>query len=235
MTDLTILYLSNSLLPEKWTEFHKKALLETAGQHQIISMTRVPVDFGINVLQTEPQTKSNIFWQMLKGSHIAKTKYIAVAEDDTLYPPGHFDFYRPDDDVAAFNQHRWSAYTWGKPTYSLKNFIRTNATYIGTRELTIKALEERFKKYPPDTENMPAGMSGEIGMKKAEQEIGVTVQKSVDIKSELPVVQFDHDFFTVFDANKETIDRRHNKKLGTIQAYDIPHWGKVEDLVNKFI
>jgi hypothetical protein len=235
MKDLTIIFLTNNRLPEKWVEYHKQILLEAIGDYPLITISRKPMDFGINILQTEPPSKSNIFWQMLKGAKLATTEYVAIAEDDTLYPPGHFNMFRPDKDTVAFNQHRWSLYTWGTPVYSLKNFIRTNATFIGPRDLVIKALEERFAKFPNDMGNMPIFMGGEIGMKKAEKALGVTIQKAVEFKTDFPVIQFDHDYFTVFDKEKETIERRHKKKLGVIQAYDIPYWGKAEELVRKFI
>jgi hypothetical protein len=122
---------------------------------------------GINIIQTEPESSSNIYWQLLKGAKLATTKYIAVAEDDTLYSKEHFAF-RPPDNCFAYNLTRWTTYTWGEPIYSLKNFIKTNAVLIAPRESVIEALEERFAKYPHDMENIPLGMCGEIGFYEKE-------------------------------------------------------------------
>lgn len=227
MGDITILYLTNNRLPEPWVKFHSEKLLEAVGLNPVISFSREPVNIGQNLLQDQPPSKANIFWQMLRGAKLATTEYIAVAEDDTLYPIGHFDECRGD---VVFNQHRWSLYTWN-PVYSLKNFLRTNATFIGKTSLVIEALERRFKKYPMGSE-MPYWMGGEIGV--AEKHLDLPQYRVHEFKSINPVVQLDHDYFTVFEE-KETVERRHNKKLGTIQAFDIPYWGSAELLTNLFI
>jgi hypothetical protein len=58
--------------------------------------------------------------------------------------------------------------------------------------------------------------------------------KVTEWKSTAPVVQADHDFFTVHDASKESIERRHRKKHGVIQALEIPIWGKSKELQKYF-
>lgn len=229
MEDITVVYLTNNKLPQKWVDFHHKTLLEAVGTHPLLTFSQKPTNIGENYIQDHPTSKANIFWQMLRAAKIATTQYIAIAEDDTLYPPGYFDEKRGN---VLFNQHRWSLYTWN-PVYNLKNYIRTNATFIGNRELVIEALEERFAKYPMGSD-MPAAMSAEIGMKNCEIDLGVTVRQAKEYKGESPVVQLDHDYFTAFNTEKETIERRHRKSLGAIQAYDIPVWGKASDLTNLF-
>jgi hypothetical protein len=77
-------------------------------------------------------------------------------------------------------------------------------------------------------------MGGEIGMRKAEENLGVTVQKIVDFKSTYPLVQMDHKNYTVFRVDKETFERRKRKKPGIIQAYDIPYWGPASNLTKYF-
>src|SRR3990167_7580897 len=92
MNDLTIIFLTNNELPESWTAYHKKVLLDAVGKVPLITISRKPLDFGINILQTEPKSPSNVYWQLLRGAKLAMTKYIAVAEDDTLYCSEHFSF-----------------------------------------------------------------------------------------------------------------------------------------------
>lgn len=230
MVDLTIIFLTNNKVPKKWAEYHWQKLKEAAGEYPIITISRVPMS-GLNIIQNEPESSSNIYWQLLKGAKLAETEYIAVAEDDTLYPREHFTRFRPIDAV-AYNFTRWTLYTWGEPIYSLKNFIRTNAVMIAPRQLVIDALEERFEKYPHDMKDIPLGMCGEIGY--YENQLGVAPRKAIEFKTIEPVVQFDHDYFTG-DNSEQGLKRRHTKILGTIRAYDIPVWGKAKDLVKKFI
>lgn len=227
---LTILFLTANRLPKKWSEFHKQKLLESAGDYPIISLSRKETGVGLWVPQTEPISKANIFWQMLKGSKVADTEYIAIAEDDCLYSKEHFD-YRPV--TFGYNMNRWSLYTWGDPIYHMKYFLKTNATFIGKREDTIKALEERFSKYPLDYTPMPVAMSGEIGS-GIESVLGITPVRAQEFKTPDPCVQLDHDFFTVFNPRRESVEKRHRKKLADIRAYDIPVWGHAKKLVEQF-
>jgi HJR/Mrr/RecB family endonuclease len=65
-------------------------LKEAVYNNPVISISREPMDFGTNLIQEETKDKSNIFRQVLRGAKLAQTEYIAIAEDDTLYPPEHF-------------------------------------------------------------------------------------------------------------------------------------------------
>jgi hypothetical protein len=228
MTDITIIFLTNSRLPKKWVKFHREKLLEAIGDTHIISLSREPLDLGENILQDQPPSKSNIFYQMLRGMRLVKTPYIAIAEDDCLYPREHFEF-RPD--TFAYNYNRWSLYSWN-PVYSLKNWIKTGAVMIAPTKLALEVLEERFAKYPRDTKNMPNGMCGELGVYEAK--LGLTPRKVIDFKTEIAVVQLDHDFFTINDPTKESIERRHTKELGYVRALSIPHWNEAKNLTDLF-
>lgn len=224
MPDLTILYLTASLIPEHFAAYQRKVLLEAAGDYPIISLSREPLDFGVkNILQIGPKCLDTIYREMLRGAKLAETPYVAVAEDDTLYPKEHFSFYRPEKDTFAYNQNRLALFTWGTPTYSWRN-RKTNATLIAPRELMIEALEDRFAKYP---EAIPENIVGELGRGMVERNLGVTLRNSIEVYSETSVIQVNH------DAGSDDRARRHRKKLGPIKAYDIPHWGRAEDIVKR--
>lgn len=239
MKDLTVLFLTVNKVPEKWAEYHRKILLEAIGDYPLITISRKPMDLGINLIQDEGQTHSNIYWQMLRGAKLATTPYIAVAEDDSLYSKDHFSSFRPPLDTFAYNMNRWSLYTWGAPIYSMKPTRKSNSTFIGPRELIIEALEERFKKFP---NGIPHQLCGELGFERIERNLGVTERKAVDFFSYTPVIQFNHYCGVWGNApgyDPKTIDdhikRLHKKTHGRIQAYDIPHWGRAEDLRKHFI
>ena len=229
MNDLSIIYLTNSRLPAKWVKFHREKLLEAVGDTQIISLSREPLDLGINLIQDKPESKPNIFYQMLRGVRLVKTPYIAIAEDDCLYPMEHFKF-RPPEDTFAYNYNRWSLYTWN-PVYSLKNWIKTGAVMIAPTKLALDLLEERFAKYPMGGV-MPHGMCGELGM--FERELGITPRKVMDFKTEIAVVHLDHDFFTKQNPARETVERRHRKELGYVRALSIPYWNEANKIVEYF-
>ncbi len=229
MKDLTIILLTNNKVPEKWAAYHKEVLLKAIEDYPIITISRKPMDFGTNLIQTEPESTSNVYWQLLRGAKLATTPFIALVEDDTLYTKDHFNCFRPPMDTFSYNLNRWSLFTWGKPVYSRKD-NKVGAAMVAPRELAVQALEERFAKYP---DGIPLkGISGELGT-WGERKLGITQRKSVGFYSSYSIIQFNHDFFTMepFDS----VSRRHKKRPGIVQAYDIPTWGRAEDLIKRFV
>lgn len=227
--DLTVVFLTNNKLPDRWTQFHKEKLLEATKDIPIITVSRISM-WGKNIIQDYPPSKANIFYQLMRGLKLVDTKYFAVVEDDCLYPPDHFKLRPPNDETFIYNKHRWSLYTWN-PIYNLKNWINTGSVLIGPTKLALDLLKERFEKYPMGGE-MPEGMCGELGM--YEKQIGLKPRRVETMMSKNPVIHLDHDYFTIHNPEKESIKRRHKKSLGTIQAYDIPYWGKAKDLTDLF-
>lgn len=224
-SDLTILFLTANEVPEKWAEYQKSVLLEAAGNCPIITISRKPLEWGINLVDSEPRSISNIYFQMLRGAKLATTDYVAVAEDDTLYPYEHFNSFRPPLDTFSYNINRIGLFTWGKPTYFWK-YRQSNSTLIAPRQLLIDALEERYAKWPNGT---PNGITGEVGRKNIDKALGTTPRKCVEFQTDISVLRLDHDF------GVDVLARSHRKGMGIVQSYDVPKWGRAEDIVKKFV
>ena len=218
--DLTIIYYSASTLREPFASNVRKILLEAAGGLPIISVTQKELDFGDNFVFNGSRSYLNIYRQILIGAHLAQTPYVALAEDDVLYSYAHFHTYLPPLDKFAYDVAKWSLYTWTVPTYSIK-FRHTNTTLIAPKELLIEALEERFAKYPDD-DKVPLGFWSEPG--KYEKELGVTVRDIIEFTATTPCVVFSHPDAIGYDIQGD------RKRLGEMKAYDIPYWGKAEEL-----
>jgi hypothetical protein len=223
MQDLTILMLTLNKVPKDWAEYHKKVLLEAVGDFPILTISKEPMDWGTNIIQTEAEGSSNVYWQMLKAAKIATTPYVAMAEDDVLYPREHF-LFRPPLDTFAYNMSRWSLFTW-EPVYNHRG-RRGNFSLIAPRELLIETLEERFAKYP---DGIPEDLAGEVGRERVDRRMGIQTRKVMEMWTTIPVVVFHHDF------EMDRVAREHRKRMGALRAYDIPHWGKAEELVKHFI
>jgi hypothetical protein len=215
--------LTANRVPDSWAKFHKEKLLEAIGTSPIITISRKPMDWGENLLDTEEYTPSNIYFQLLRGAKAAVTDYIALVEDDTLYPKEHFQ-YRPPVDTFAYNMNRFGLFTWGRPTYFWKDRI-SNSTLIAPRKLSIEALEERFAKYPNGT----GGLTGELGRVNIENKLGLTHRKSAWFTTEISVVRIDH------ELGIDRLSQTHRKGMGILRAYDIPYWGKADELIKKFV
>lgn len=215
MDDLTVLYISASNMPEKWVKFQIGHLLRASRGAEIISVTRKPLSLGTNHIEKERQCYWNIYRQMLRASKLAKTKFVAMAEDDTLYSREHFTQYRPPDDAVSYNRARWSLFEWD-PIYCLRQRV-SNCSLIAPRELLIEALTERERKYPDGTDYV-----GEVGRRKVDRKMGVSPRKMVEWYSTVPVIQLNH---------RSGTDTGRGKKHGQITALDIPYWGKAKDIV----
>jgi len=221
--DITIIFLTLNEMPAFWTEFHKKTLLEAAGDSPIITISKIPTNIGTNIIQSEPRSLSNIYWQLLRGAKLAKTQFIGVAEDDTIYPREHF-LHIPKSGTFAYNMNHWSLFLWGEPTYSWRN-RRGNYSLIAEREIVIEALEERFKKYPNGT---PERITGEMGRGMVERNMGITVREASEFMTTIAIVNFNHEFAS------DVLQKSHRKRMGMVRAFDIPYWGKAKDLVHNF-
>lgn len=222
--DLSIIFLTANLLPEGWAKYQREVLLKAAGELPIITISRKSLDWGDNILDNEPKSLSNIYKQLLRGCQRAETPYIAVAEDDTLYPYEHFHGYRPPLNAVAYNLNRMGLFTWRKPTYFWKNRI-SNSVLIASRGYLMDALEERFRKWPDGT---PDNLTGEVGRAIIENNLGISTRNVIDFTTEVSVVRVDHPF----GSDHLAISKR--KRMGICQSYDIPYWGKASDIISKF-
>jgi hypothetical protein len=230
MEDLTIIFVTINQVPDAWAEYHKNILLKAAGSYPIITVSKKPTPIGINLIDNGPKVLWNLYWQLLQAAKIAKTPYIAQAEDDTLYTPDHFSCFRPPLDTFAYNINRWSLYTWGTPMYSWRN-SQVGAAGIFPRERFIYVLEERFAKYP---DGIPTELCNELGLRTREAPLGWRKEKWVDYWSEDPVIQVNHDYFSQDNNGPEAIAKRHRKRHGFLRAFNIPYWGKASTVVNNF-
>ena len=209
-SDLTLIFITAGKRPEKWSAFHAEQL------------AKLPYPI-ITKHDEEKVSYQRIYERLLEGAKQATTPYIAVIEDDVLYPPEHFHF-RPEMDTFAYNQHRWALFTYGVPTYNWRN-RKSNCSLIAPRELTIEALEERFAKHP---NGIPNEHCGELGRANVDKWLGVTPRKSVEWYSKVGIIQINHD-----DASEDR-QQRHRKELGPVRAFDIPVWRKAEDLIKQY-
>jgi hypothetical protein len=222
MDDLTIIYLTLNRLPKEFSAY-QYGLIADMG-FPLINVSREPMH-GNTLLDTEKPGYVNIYRQMLRAAKVAATPYVAIAEDDVLYPKEHFTFYRPALDTFAYNQNRLALFTWGEAIYSWRN-RKSNCTLIAPREQLIEALSERFDKYP--TGDFPPEFVGEVGRERVEKGLGVKIQKSEEVFSTTSVIQLNHEH-----AHEER-QKNKRKSHGNIRMYDIPHWGHAKDLIRKY-
>lgn len=229
MSDLTVIYLTANKMPKRWAEFHMEHLLRAVAGFPMVVISRDAMDLWrpeTEYLFQKGFSAWNVYVQLLRGAKLANTKYIAVAEDDTLYPRRHFTDFRPPDDAVAYDMSRWSVFSWlENPFYSA---IRRhgNFTMIGPARLVIDALEEREAKYPHGVKD---GFAGEIGRKDVARRLNVTQHKLVEWYCIEPMVNLCHpEGLSPTYINTPGLER----KPGELKAWDIPVWGKAKDIAD---
>ena len=232
MSDLTILYISASEMPKSWMDYQLECLAIASRGCPIISVSRKPLNLGINLPDNGDKCYWNIYMQMLKASKLATTKYVAMAEDDVLYTPEHFHNFRPPDDAVSYDRSRWSLFSWEKePIFCLRQRI-SNCSLIAPRELLIEALEERKEKHP---QGLPNNMVGEVGRWKIDFKMGVITRKCVEWWCKNPIVQLNHLTGTdIGEYGRDDSGRRLVKPHGQIKAIEIPYWGKASGIVKHY-
>jgi|SRR3990167_4782081 len=226
MSDLTVIYLTVNQMPHVWQNFHMGHLLRAIEDRPLVIISKEVMDLRRAntkyLIQSGPFWDWNVYVQLLRGAKLAETKYVAVAEDDTLYPARHFSDFRPPDDAVAYDMSRWSVFSWlEKPFFSA---IRRhgNFTMIGPRQLVIEALEEREAKYPDGSR-----FGGEIGRDTVERNLRVTRRKRVEWYCIEPMVNLCHPQ----GLSKTYIDTPGlERKTGELKAWDIPIWGRASDI-----
>lgn len=231
--DLTVIYLTINTMPYRWEQFHLGHLLVAVEDRPMVVISKDPMEivdpYGQSrpstryLIQSGPPSAWNVYRQLLRGAAVATTKYVAVAEDDTLYTSQHFTDFRPPEDAVSYDLSRWSVFSWQKkPMFSA---IRRhgNFTMIGPRQLVIDALEEREEKYPNGHD-----YSGEIGRPDVERNLRVTRHKLVDWYCTHPIVNLCHPngLSPTYIGSGIGLKR----KPGELKAWDIPHWGKAVDI-----
>src|SRR3989344_4605649 len=221
MKDITIIFTTYNKVPKEWAKYHKEVLLEAIGDAPVISVTKESTDWGVNLLQDEYGI-DNLFRQFLRAAKIATTPYVAVAEDDTLYPKEHFE-YRPPLDKVAYDLNRWAILAWTKPMYFHKPGI-CNAGMIAPRELLIKAIEERFN----GRTHLPEMLQKEIGRNEYEKRYGITEILTAPYYAAYPFIGICHTGSVEIDQQKKI------KRVWPVRAYDIPKWGRAEEIIKKF-
>jgi hypothetical protein len=96
--DKTIIYYTANTEDPFFEKRIRDDLLKKAGNIPIISVSRKPIDFGMNICVGEVPVSYTSEWkQLLLGLEAAKTKYVIAAEADCLYPPEYFEFTPPEE------------------------------------------------------------------------------------------------------------------------------------------
>lgn len=235
--DISVIYYTSNYLETENPYFvanTKKQLIKAIGKHPLISVSQKPMDFGENICVGDiGRSHRNIYWQMLQGCKAAKTKYVAMAEDDIFYSYEHFHTYVPSRSIFAYDMSKLSLFTWTKPPmYSFRTKRLVVNQLIAPRKMLIEALEERFarvdvlkkKGWTDDQINSKWGDPG-----RYEDLLGVTVRPRQEFYCNKPSIVFSHEKAFGYETNQGK-----KKRLGDIKMMEVPDWGRAEDMLKMY-
>ena len=233
LSDMTIIYYTANVNSEYFMKNTQKMLLDAIGDTPIISVSFKPTVIGKNCVNIciGEQERSNymLYKQVLMGVRLAKTKYVAMAEDDTLYSPEHFQ-YRPPEGTVAYDLNRWSIFSWTTPPiFSKREDRKTMNLCVADRSALLRVLEDRYAKYPVLSE-IPKDVYkyywGEPG--RFENHLGVPIVEMVKYDASVPSIMF---------STSEALGYLYlgkRKAHGPMTAEEIPYWGKAEDILKLY-
>ena len=230
MNDLTVVFYSANQISDYFMANTQKHLAVATKGLPIVSVTHKPMDLGTNIISPDKtQSTFNLYQQVLLGAKNAKTKYIALAEDDVLYPKEHFNTRLPSKGRFLFNMNKWSIYTWTEPQiFSYKTNRRVLHQMSCERDLLIECLEERFDKYMTP-ESLNPKYFGEPGKYEGPGRLGVTERETEEWASTVPCVPFKHPEACGYRFTRRSHGTR--EAHGSLQKTELPHWGKAEAII----
>lgn len=242
MNDLTIIYYTCNNLENTnpyFLENTEKALIKAADGLPIVIVSHKPTIFGPNstnvVVGDIGRSHLNIYRQILIGCKAAKTKYVAMAEDDILYSYEHFHSpeYLPLEDTFMYDMNKLSLFTWtNPPLFSYRHNRMVVNQLIAPRQMLIDAMEERFKRLE---ELLTKGKKEEDIIKvwgdpgRYENQLGVTIRKTDNFMCTCPSIVFTHEFAYGYQFN-----HGKRKRLGDLRIIEVPYWGRAEEVLKLF-
>lgn len=232
--DLTIIYYTANQLDTTNPYFlsnTRKQLLVAAGNLPIVSVSHKPIDLGTNICIGEVgRSHLKLYNQILIGTKAAKTKYVAMAEDDILYSWEHFHQELPKGENFLYDMNKWSIFTWTRPPqFTYRDRMVVNSL-ISPRDLLVEALEERFRRVTEllkkHTEPEIIKYWGDPG--RYEDILKVTVRPTAHFFSSVPSIVFTHS--SAFGY----LNHGMKKRLGNPRAFVIPVWGSALDIMKLY-
>jgi hypothetical protein len=234
MPDLTVIYTTANRMPQKWVDFHMEHLVAAIKDYPVIAVSSEPIDLGLGerkLIQEIPYGGWSTYCMWNRAAKLADTKFVAIAEDDSLYHPWHFYKYfkefKPNLDEAVYDMSRWTVMTWFKEKAVFSMLRRLGGfMMICPRDLLIEALDEREGKFPNGFKR-----PGEIGREDSELRMGVTRRKHVEWYCKMPSITLAH---TLGVSPTYLGPTGKKRKEGEMKAIEIPYWGKAADIAAIF-
>jgi len=206
MDDLTVVYFTSNREDPEFERRIQETLFKTINGLPLISVSQKPIDFGYNICIGDiGASPENILKQILIGAEKANTKYVALTQDDFLFPPDYFNF-RPFDDETFYYPEEVYLIWQGRGTFWRKHLRELLS--ITNRIHLIKIITEIIN-------NMPGHISNRVKR----------LTKQGWFKTEYPVITFKTKNGLHW---RSSFSKKHFKS-------ELPYWGTGNELWSKYL
>lgn len=111
----------------------------------INSASLQPLEFGENVVISEPRGYKAMFKQILAALQMSRAEVVFFCEHDVLYHPTHFDFVPPKKDVFYYNENTWKVDA--ETGQALFYYTKQTSGLCCYRELAIEHYTKRLERF----------------------------------------------------------------------------------------
>jgi hypothetical protein len=204
---ITIVFCSSNREHPIFEQRIRDSIIKNCGDIPIISVTQKPVDFGENICVGTSVGVSgfNYFAQTLIGCKKVKTPFVLSCDADCLYPPDHFQWVPPKDDVCYRNSNTFVMgdhrnYWYHKPEGA------THSQIVG-RDYYIETLEKLFDGAPK--------------WSKEEKNFPKERHKKADVFDKIEYFETENPVFQI----KTHRAMRHYTRSERVPIHTLPYWG----------
>lgn len=225
-SDLTVVFYTANYISEYFWNNVKANLVKAVGDLPLISVSQKPMDFGENIcVGNIGRSHLNIYRQILTGTQAAKTKYVALAEDDIFYPQSHFEIRPSSDNVFCYDINEWRFYTWTRPPiFSYQGNIVVHQL-ISSRDYLCDAMERRFAANPDESK---VNLSNWKDPGRHDDLVGDIKRNKEAVMGKDPMVVFSHeDAFGYLHLGKR-------KAHAPTRREHLDYWGSAEDMLKLY-
>jgi len=197
--------------------------------HRLVSVSLKPLNFGQNIVLNLKRGHLAMAKQQLAGIEALDVDIIFMVEHDILYPPCHFDFVPPRDDIFYYNLNWWKVRVGDGQALHFK--AKQVSGLCAHRQILLEYFRNRVRMIE----------SGEIGGRRHFEpgsHYNDAYQKLTDKGfdtwwSEIPYVDIRHD--TVVTRNIFDPSGYRGRVVDWTMADEIPHWGRTKNRFNEFL
>jgi len=149
VSDLTVIYYSSNREGPHFEGRVRRTLRRAIENLPVIAVTQKEVNFGRNIcIGDVGASLENMLHQIKIGALVAQTRFVALAESDTLYHPSYFAF-RPDRDDTFYYTDRFYVLWKAKHRIFWPKRRREFSAVVGRKHLieTIEKVQTNLKQY----------------------------------------------------------------------------------------